>query len=72
MKECMNTLMMWPRMAQDVLVSWLLFKQWSVLELSNVLFLCLDLNGFKEVTYEEESEEETGVVVTVFSGTCVV
>ena len=40
-----------------------------MLQLSNVLFLCLDLNGFKEAISQQESEEENGCGLIVFGVT---
>ena len=41
----------------------------SVVQQSNVLFQCLDLNGFKEAISQQESEEENGCGLTMFGVT---
>ena len=61
-KECMNTFMICPGMVCKLVVSCVVFSRWCVLQLSNVLFLCLDLNGFKEAISQQESEERMVVV----------
>ena len=68
-KECMNTLMICPGMVCKLVVSCVVFSRWCVLQLSNVLFLCLDLNGFKEAISQQESEEENGWGLIVFGVT---
>ena len=68
-KECMNTLMICPGMVCKLVVSCVVFSRWCVLQLSNVLFLCLDLNGFKESISQQESEEENGCGLIVFGVT---
>ena len=62
----MNTLMICPGMVCKLVASCVVFERRCVVQQSNVLFLCLDLNGFKEARSQQESEEENGCGLTGF------
>ena len=65
----MNTFMICSGMVCKLVVSCVVFSRWCVVQLSNVLFLCLDLNGFKEAICQQESVEENGCSLIVFGVT---